>query len=88
MTEKWIIMEALVMWAWFVVVGLLGVIVGFVLGVIAIHKRLKIGTLRVDQSDPFDGPYLFLELSEPVSHVMTRKFVCMDVNVEDYIPRK
>ena len=76
------------MWVWFAVVGLVGVIVGFALGVNAVYKRLKIGTLRVDQSDPFDEPYLFLDLSRPVSYVMTRKFVCIDVNVEDYIPRK
>lgn len=87
MTKNYIIMEVLVMWGWFIMVGLLGLIVGFVFGVNVVYHFLKVGTLRVDQSDPFDEPYLFLELSRPVSYVMGRKVVVMDVKVEDYIPR-
>lgn len=75
------------MWGWFIMVGLLGLILGFIFGVNAVYHRLKVGTLRVDQSDPFDEPYLFLEHSKPVNYVMGRKVVVMDVKVEDYIPR-
>lgn len=88
MTKNYIIMEVLVMWGWFIMVGLLGFVVGFIFGVYAVYQRLKVGTLRVDQSDPFDEPYLFLELSKPVNYVMGRKVVAMDVKIEDYIPRK
>lgn len=88
MTKNYIIMEVLVMWGWFIMVGLLGLILGFIFSVYAVYHRLKVGTLRVDQSDPFDEPYLFLELSRPVSYVMGRKVVVMDVKVEDYISRK
>ena len=87
MTKNYI-MEVLVMWGWFIMVGLLGLVVGFIFGVYAVYHRLKVGTLRVDQSDPFDEPYLFLELSKPVNYVMCRKVVIMEVKVEDYIPRK
>lgn len=76
------------MWGWFIMVGLLGLILGFIFGVYAVYHRLKVGNLRVDQSDPFDEPYLFLELSKPVNYVMGRKVVVMDVKVEDYISRK
>ena len=87
MTKNYIIMEVSVMWEWSIIVGLLGLVVGFIFGIYAVYHRLKVGTLRVDQSDPFDEPYLFLELSKPVNYVMGRKVVVMDVKVEDYIPR-
>ena len=76
------------MWGWFIMVGVLGLVVGFIFGVCAVYHHLKVGTLRVDQSDPFDEPYLFLELSKSVNYVMGRKVVVMDVKVEDYISRK
>lgn len=76
------------MWGWFIMVGVLGLIVGFIFGINVVYYFLKVGTLRVDQSDPFDEPYLFLELSKSVNYVMGRKVVVMDVKVEDYIPRK
>lgn len=88
MTKNYIIMEVLVMWGWFIMVGVLGLVVGFIFGVCAVYRRLKVGALRVDQSDPFDEPYLFLELSKSVNYVMGRKVVVMDVKVEDYISRK
>lgn len=64
----------------------IGVGIGYALGLK--NTRLKaIGTLRVDQSDPDDGPYLFLELNSPdaTDVIMHSQQVVFDVNVENYI---
>lgn len=44
-------------------------ICGFLLGALVVArfyaKKIKVlGNLRIDRSDPYDGPYLFLELDE------------------------
>ena len=45
-----------------------------------------VGSLRVDQSDPDSGPYLFLELShEGVDAIYKKKYVVLKVNIQDYI---
>lgn len=64
-----------------------GFLVGCVVGVVA-RRRKPIGSLRVDASDPDDGPYLFLELTKPVSDVSKRKRVTLTVDTDDYLPRK
>lgn len=48
------------------------------------RKKEAEGSLRVYTDDP-DGPYLFLELRVPVSEVMDKKQVTLDVDVRDYI---
>lgn len=48
------------------------------------RKKKTVGSLRVYTDDP-DGPYLFLELRVPVSEVMGKKQVTLDVDVRDYI---
>lgn len=48
-------------------------------------KPKIVGTLRIDQSDPDDVPYLFAELEVPVEVLMRREYVVMKVNVEDYV---
>ena len=51
-------------------------------------KEKSIGTLRVDESDPSEEPYLFLELSRDVSTVRKKKRVILDVLDESYLPAK
>ena len=73
---------------WLVVIF---VIVAFVAGVIVErvgHKEKPIGTLRIDQSDPDDNPYLFLELETSPDVLKQRKTVMLKVNVENYISQK
>lgn len=41
---------------------IIGIIIGIVFGR-QVFRRDVVGSLRVDQSDPDSGPYLFLELS-------------------------
>lgn len=70
-----------------VLMALLGFVIGFLSACIAV-LRLKIGTLRVDQSDPEDEPYMFLELSKNMGDITNRKYVLLDVRHENYISQK
>ena len=67
----------------------LGIAIGaaFTFAICRIPKK-RIGTLRVDQSDPDDEPYLFLELDVNVDTVKKQKYVIFDVNVENYLSQK
>ena len=66
---------------------LVGLIGGFV--VFKTTKKDKpVGTLRIDTSDPDDGPYLFLELASDPRTLMGRKTVTLDVNTESYISQE
>ena len=70
-----------------VILYIFGVILGIFIGIhIARHLQPKIGTLRMDQSDP-DGPYLFLELSRDPQVLKEYKEVRLEIKVEDY-PQK
>lgn len=73
-----------------VLIALLCVCVGFMFG-FAVSKRVSreepIGVLRIDNSDPVDGPYLFLEL-EPTANPMAlkhRKRVTLTIKAENFI---
>lgn len=77
------------------VIGLIMLSVGIVLGMsifFAINrarsKKNSIGTLRIDNSDPDDGPYLFLELKTPVDKVKKMSRVSMNVEVSNYLSQK
>lgn len=72
---------------------IIGSIVGTLIGILSTWlafrmTRRPMGTLRVDQSDPDDEPYLFLELNSNVDAIKKRKYVIFDVNVENYISQK
>lgn len=67
-----------------IIVFLAGVLVGTIIYAIAI-KTASVGTLRIDQSDPEDSPYLFLELDKNLSYIASKKYVTMKVNLKNYI---
>lgn len=71
----------------FIACALGAFIIGFILGILR-KKDKAVGTLRIDTSDPEDGPYLFLELSTDPRALMSRKTVILDVNTESYISQK
>lgn len=48
----------------------------------------SVGTLRVDRSDPYDGPHLFLELSKGIDAIGRKKYVILKVNNSSYIPHE
>ena len=68
---------------------ILGVFVGFVIGIIpliitTIHKDKPVGDLVVDGSDR-DGPFLFLELNVPLNRVEDKEKVELKVVHKNYI---
>lgn len=68
-----------------IMVLLIGIVVGLILSRL-ICKEKPVGSLRVDQSDPDSGPYLFLELShEGADAIYKKKYVVLKVNLKDYI---
>ena len=67
-----------------IIAFLVGVLIGTILYAIAI-KTASVGTLRIDQSDPEDLPYLFLELKKNLNNIASNKYVIMEVKRENYI---
>lgn len=64
-----------------------GIVLGIILALVAC-KIKRIGTLRVDSSDPYEQPYLFLELKKDVGNLQHKKYVLVEVNLENYISQK
>ena len=67
-----------------VLLVLLGFVGGMVFFLVYLAAR-SIGTLRVDQSDPTEQPYLFLELDKPVESVINKKYVLFRVSKKNFI---
>ena len=67
-----------------VLLVLLGFVGGMTVFLICLATR-SIGTLRVDQSDPTEQPYLFLELDKPVESVINKKYVLFRVSKKNFI---
>lgn len=69
-------------------------IIGILMGVLSmylysnINDKDIIGTIRIDKSDPYDNPYLFLELSKSIDVLEKKKQVTLKVNTISYIPHK
>lgn len=68
-----------------VVTGICAFILGFTTA--NVHKK-PVGTLRIDQSDPDEAPYLFLELGEDPRILMQKEYVMLKVNPKSYISHK
>lgn len=68
---------------WFVI----GVIMGVTFAIILTRKTLDIaGSLVMEESE--DGPYIFLELEEPVKNVLGRYAVTLRVVRNKYSTRR
>ena len=67
---------------------LIGGVIGFVLSIAVDAKHNIIGTLRVDNSIPEDGPRLFLELEKDIPTIKARDYVTLRVNTQNYISQK
>lgn len=61
--------------------------VGILIGRYLFRDR-PVGDLRVDHSDPVDGPHLYLELGTDVSTVLRKKCVVFRVKAKDFIPHE
>lgn len=66
---------------------IIALIIGFLLGAIVFWPR-PAGNLRIDQSDPADPPYLFLELSSDVGRFLHKKYVVFRVRAENLLPHE
>jgi hypothetical protein len=76
------------MW-WLILYLIVGVIIGvLIMSIFQWVNRKPIGNLRVDRSDEYDGPYMFLELNVPIEEIMVKNTVVMNVVVKDFIPRE
>ena len=64
------------------------ILIGFAIGIVAavIYYGRPQGNLRVDQSDS-DGPYFFLEIGKPMSSILKRKTIVLQVRCEDFLTR-
>lgn len=69
------------------VMFLVGCIVGFIVHKLFMDKT-SVGFLRVDRSEPEEGPYLFLELHRGMEDILDKEYVRLKVKKEDLIPRK
>ena len=65
----------------------IGILIGFVCATIATRTK-SVGSLRVDTSDPDDGPYLFLELSKDIEEIYRKKYVTFKVSLKNFIPHE
>ena len=70
-----------------IIIFVIGILVGCII-TLSIFRMRTVGSLRIDTSDPDDGPYLFLELSRDVSVVYQRKYVTLKVNTKSFIPHE
>ena len=61
--------------------------IGILIGMHLFQDR-PVGDLRVDHSDPVDGPHLYLELDTDVSAILRKKRVQFRVKAKDYIPHE
>lgn len=63
---------------------LFGIACGYIVGTIGRQEK-AVGELRVETSDPDDGPYLFLELHTKPEEIMKRNHVKLTVNTKSFI---
>lgn len=70
-----------------IIIFVIGIFVGYVIALLIFRTR-SVGSLRIDTSDPDDGPYLFLELSKDMDVVYQKKYVTLRVNTKSFIPHE
>ncbi len=75
----------------FVLLVIFSLMVGFALGVtvaVFVYRAERVGTIRIDRSDPTEAPYIFLELHKGVGDISSKKNVILKVSNENYISQK
>lgn len=68
-----------------------GCVLGSIIATILTRMKLEqrsIGKIKYDNSDPDESPYLFLELHTDPNQLCRKKYVTLEVNMINYIPRK
>ena len=72
-------------------VAIIAFVVGMVAGMAVMFfafREKPVGALRIDSSDPDDGPYMFLELSSDPRMVMRKKRIVLEVNTKSYLSQE
>lgn len=69
-----------------VLVFIIGVAVGVAIALM-VPRDPVMGVLRVDRSDPFEGPQLFLEIDSKAGDITEHDYVTFKVLNENYITR-
>lgn len=64
----------------------IGILIGSGL-IYFLFKPFMAGVLRVDRSDPYENPYLFLELKQDVNYISSKDYVILKVVDKNYISR-
>lgn len=67
-----------------IILFLLGVIFGCVVMALRIYSDVS-GNLRIDQSDPDDQPYMFLELHKGYDKLISKNYVLLKVRKENFL---
>ena len=75
---------------------LIGVVIVLLCIIFMLIKKMSsleqepIGKLRIDSSDLYDGPYLFLELKQSVETVKLKdkKYILLEVDATDFLSQK
>lgn len=71
-----------------VIVLITGILIGVALSQFIFQEK-TIGSLRVDNSDPDSGPYLFLELNRDGAEAIYKKHsIRLHVDLKNYISQK
>lgn len=71
-----------------IIVLLIGVVIGMLISRF-IFREKPVGSLRVDESDPDSGPYLFLELDpNNADAIYKQRYVRLRVELRNYISHK
>lgn len=66
-----------------------GIIIGLVVGTLIFRRRrIPVGELRIDCSDPTSEPFLFLELYTDVRTISGMKTVTFDVLNKNFLPHE
>lgn len=74
--EKWVLF----------VLFLIGILAGFLICK-GLYERRRVGTLRIDHSEPDEPPYFFMEITD-IRRIKDGKLITMRVKEQDYIPQK
>lgn len=71
----------------YILLFIVGIIVGLFLSIFLLNIRC-LGFLRIDNSDPEENPYLFLEMKSNLNRIKNKKYVIFKVKIKNYISQK
>lgn len=61
-----------------------GIALGYLLAAVIRYEE-PVGAIRIDSSDPDDGPYLFLELETSIEELKKQPSVRVRIDTKSYI---